>query len=129
MIIGLTGGTGSGKTHVARILSEYGYKIVDADEISKEVTKKGSPALIELKDAFGDDILFEDGSLNRKLLKERAFSSDENTKKLNEIVTKRIIELSKERLNGNCVYDAPTLLENNLQDLVDTRMRHIRINR
>ena len=134
MIIGLTGGTGSGKTHVARILSEYGYKIVDADEISKEVTKKGSPALIELKDAFGDDILFEDGSLNRKLLKERAFSSDENTKKLNEIVTKRIIELSKERLKGNCVYDAPTLLENNLQDLVDivivvTARKELRIKR
>ena len=119
MIIGLTGGIGSGKSTVAEVLSEYGYSIVDADSISREVTEKGSPALLELAKVFGDDILLEDGSLNRKLLRERAFSSEEGIASLQRIVTDRVIQSSKERLVGNCVFDAPTLLENGLQYLVD----------
>ena len=134
MIIGLTGGIGSGKSEVARILSEYGYTVVDADAISREVTEKGSPALLELAEYFGPDILSEDGSLNRKLLRERAFKDKDAIDSLQRIVTDRIISISKERLKGNCVYDAPTLLENGLQHLVDlvivvTARKEIRIKR
>ena len=119
MIIGLTGGIGSGKSTVAAILEEYGYRIVDADRISREVTMPGSPALDELAEYFGNDVILPDGTLDRKLLRERAFVSDEKRAQLSRIVTQRIIKLSKERLKGDCVYDAPTLLENGLQDMVD----------
>lgn len=121
MIIGLTGGTGSGKSTVAEILRSYGYTVVDADKVSREVTEKGSEALKELSEYFGDDILYEDGSLNRKLLRERAFASDEALAVLQKSVTDRIIQISKERLKEDfSLYDAPTLLENKLQYLVDT---------
>ena len=134
MIIGLTGGTGSGKSTVAEVLKEHGYTVVDADLISKEVTAPGSPALVELADFFGKDVINEDGSLNRRLLRERAFNNDANAHALQKIVTDRIISLAKERLKGNCVFDAPTLLENNLQNLVDmvivvTARKELRIKR
>ena len=134
MIIGLTGGTGSGKSTVAEVLKEHGYTVVDADLISREVTAPGSPALVELADFFGKDVINEDGSLNRRLLRERAFNNDANANALQKIVTDRIISLAKERLKGNCVFDAPTLLENNLQNLVDivivvTARKELRIKR
>jgi dephospho-CoA kinase len=134
MIIGLTGGTGSGKSTVAEVLKEHGYTVVDADLISKEVTAPGSPALIELSEFFGKDVINEDGSLNRRLLRERAFNNDANADALQKIVTDRIISLAKKRLKGNCVFDAPTLLENNLQNLVDivivvTARKELRIKR
>lgn len=134
MIIGLTGGIGSGKSTVAKVLEKYGYDTVDADAISREVTEKGSPALKELASYFGEDIILEDGSLDRKLLRERAFVNEENKAFLEDTVTKRIISISKERLKGNCVYDAPTLLENGLQSMVDmiivvTARKDIRIKR
>ena len=134
MIIGLTGGIGSGKSTVAKVLEKYGYETVDADAVSREVTGKGSPALRELASYFGEDIILEDGSLDRKLLRERAFVNEENKAFLEDTVTKRIISISKERLKGNCVYDAPTLLENGLQSMVDmiivvTARKDIRIKR
>jgi len=134
MIIGLTGGIGSGKSTVAKVLEKYGYETVDADAISREVTEKGSPALKELASYFGEDMILEDGSLDRKLLRERAFVNEENKAFLEDTVTKRIISISKERLKGNCVYDAPTLLENGLQSMVDmiivvTARKDIRIKR
>ena len=84
---------------------------MDADRISREVTMPGSPALDELAEYFGNDVILPDGTLDRKLLRERAFVSDEKRAQLSRIVTQRIIKLSKERLKGDCVYDAPTLLE------------------
>jgi len=122
MIIGLTGGIGSGKSTVARMLAEKGYKIIDADAISKEVTSTDSIAIDELRDYFGDSILNEDGSIDRFELGKVAFENDMNLSVINSIITKRIIEISKCRLTGDCVYDAPTLLENNLESLVDVVM-------
>ena len=134
MIIGLTGGIGSGKSQVSSLLKEKGFEIIDADLISREVTMPGSPALKELADYFGSDILDKNEILNRKLLGERAFSSKENTNKLNSIITSRIIDSAKEKLKDNCIFDAPTLLENGLQSIVDyvlvvTAEKELRIKR
>ena len=63
--IGLTGGIGSGKSTVAALLAEAGLEIVDADRIAREVVEPGRPALAELAEAFGADILSTDGTLNR----------------------------------------------------------------
>lgn len=67
-IIGLTGGIGSGKSTVARALNEHGYPIVDADRIAREIVEPGQPALQELAEEFGADILDADGALDLSLI-------------------------------------------------------------
>ena len=67
MIVGLTGQTGAGKSTVCDYFSKKGFAIIDCDKVAREVTQKGNPALLKLAECFGDDILSDDGSLNRKL--------------------------------------------------------------
>ncbi len=86
MVIGLTGATGSGKSTVAkRICEKYGAGHIDCDEIAREITGRNSPVLAQLAQAFGEDIILDDGNLNRAALAARAFSSKEATKLLNSI--------------------------------------------
>lgn len=125
IIIGLTGQTGAGKTSVGEILSRSGCEIIDTDKIAREITEKGSPVLLSLADAFGEDIL-ENGELNRKLLAARAFSSRENTEKLNEIthpeITKRVkqrIEEAFKKGKKAAVIDAAALFESGEDKLCD----------
>lgn len=117
-IIGLTGQTGAGKSTVAKILEENGLFIINADSVAREVVEKGEPTLLKLANSFGDDILNSDGTLNRKLLASRAFSSRENTDLLNSIthpaITERIrLKISQAFENGEkaVVIDAPQLFE------------------
>lgn len=91
--IGLTGGIGSGKSTVASLFADHGFPIVDADSIARDVVKPGQPALRELVEAFGEDILI-DGVLNRAELARRAFASSEQTQVLNSITHPRIKEES-----------------------------------
>ena len=77
LTIGLTGKTGTGKSTVALYLREQGCYIIDGDIIARQITEKGSPVLTDLQNAFGKDILDENGELIRKQLAERAFSSRE----------------------------------------------------
>ena len=83
--VGFTGQTGAGKTTACEYLKDFGFAIIPADEISREIMEPGSPLLPEIGKAFGEDVIREDGSLNRRLLAKRAFSSKENTEKLNGI--------------------------------------------
>ncbi len=87
MIIGLTGATGSGKSTVAKRLREkYGIAHIDCDAIAREITSANSPVLAQLAAAFGEEIILDDGSLDRAALAARAFSSKEATKRLNSIM-------------------------------------------
>ena len=88
--IGLTGGIGSGKSTVARMLSDHNIPIIDADLIARSIVEPGTPALAELVDAFGSDILHPDGSLYRAELARRAFATPETTSLLNTITHPRI---------------------------------------
>ena len=123
MIIGLTGSSGSGKSLACDFFIQKGFYIIDFDKISREVTEKGSPCLVELTNCFGDDIIDEDGNLRRKYLGEIVFSSQEKLKKLNEITHKYIFEkadrLKRENADKNIVYDAPLLFEGNLNKECD----------
>lgn len=117
IIIGLTGQTGAGKTSVGKFLSENGCEVIDTDKIAREITEKGSPVLSVLAEVFGDDIL-TDGELDRKLLASRAFSSRENTEKLNAVthpeITKRVIlriEDAFKKGKKAAVIDAAALFE------------------
>ena len=111
--VGLTGGMGSGKSSVARRLRELDCVIIDADAIAREIVEPGQPALRELVDAFGRDIIDADGRLLRSRLANRAFTSKEKTATLNAITHPRI----KERTAGPkdiVVHDMPLLVENDL---------------
>ena len=121
IIVGLTGQTGAGKSTVAAMLERFGYSIVDADKVARLVTGKGSPVMKLLTDAFGEDIVDEDGSLRRDLLAARAFSSPENTRKLNDITHPEICRLIMKTVEGRffmgyegVIVDAPQLFESGL---------------
>ena len=117
-IVGLTGPSGSGKSAFAEILHKSGIDVINADEVARLVVEKGSPCLDRLCDAFGDEILNADGSLNRKKLASIAFSSKCKTNLLNEITHPFIMENIKDKIDmikqsGKCcvVLDAPQLFE------------------
>ncbi|MFD0712313.1 dephospho-CoA kinase [Paenibacillus sp. GCM10027626] len=83
MILGLTGGIASGKSTVSTMLAELGAKLVDADQVAREVVLPGEPALAELVERFGSAILHEDGTLNRAALGQIVFTPDKG--KLKEL--------------------------------------------
>ena len=125
-VVGLTGPMGSGKSAVAKIFVENGYKLIDADKVAREVVEKGSKTLEKLSKSFGDDIINPDGTLNRKLLSKRAFSSDDGAKRLNAITHPAIVSLVEKRIlkyiaDGidSIVYDAPLLFESGTDKLCD----------
>lgn len=126
-VIGVTGGTGSGKSTVSQILRDLGAWIIDADRVAREVTRKGQAVLDELVQCFGPDILGQDGELNRKKLAEIAFSSVEQIKRLNAVTHKYIIarivkELNDLKASGNVdtiVLDVPIPVEKGFMDMVD----------
>ncbi len=86
MRVGLTGGIASGKSTVARLFAERGVPVIDTDEIARDVVAPGGPALTQLVEAFGPDILAADGSLDRVRMREQAFADDENRRRLEQIV-------------------------------------------
>ncbi|MET7773366.1 dephospho-CoA kinase [Nocardia sp. NPDC005366] len=117
--IGLTGGMGAGKSTVARILAERGAVIIDADAIAREVVAPGTEGLTALTEAFGPEILAEDGSLDRPALAARAFANDESRAKLNSIthplVGKRTAELiDAAESDAILVQDIPLLVESGM---------------
>lgn len=138
MIIGLTGGSGTGKSTVVKFFENNGYIVLDFDKISRDVCKKDMPCLKELVDNFGEEILYPDGFLNRKYLGAIVFSDREKLKLLNSITHKYIIEemyafLEKNK-NSNIIFDAPLLFEAGIDVLCDKTIsvladKDIRINR
>ena len=103
-VYGLTGKTGAGKSTVAAFLKEKGFYIIDGDVIARHITDKGKPALKLLSEHFGADIINADGTLNRKLLASRAFSSPENTAVLNSITHPLITEEFEKEIDTNSFY-------------------------
>ena len=84
-VIGLTGGTGSGKSTVAAYLREKGCYIIDADKISRTLTAKGGEALGPIKERFGKEVFSDDGSLDRKKLGSIVFADEKKLRILEEI--------------------------------------------
>ena len=74
-LIGLTGGIASGKSTVANYLIKKGYSLVDADKIARQVVEVDAPAYIKIVEEFGQDILLEDRTINRKALGKIIFSN------------------------------------------------------
>lgn len=122
-VIGLTGGSGSGKTAIASLLQKKGIDIIDADIIAREIVKKGEPALDEIVEEFGGDILLSSGELDRKKLGSIVFTNKEKLKNLNKIthkyITKIIMQNLSEHASEIVVIDAALLKESGLIDICD----------
>ena len=123
-IIALTGKTGAGKSTVAEHLRKMGCFIIDGDKIARQITDKGKPALKQLCDAFGTDIITADGTLDRKVLAQKAFSSPENTALLNSIthpIIKQefiaLIDYAEKEGYKTVIIDAAATLESDCKDL------------
>ncbi|MCI8360067.1 MAG: dephospho-CoA kinase [Clostridiales bacterium] len=117
-VLGLTGPSGAGKSLLAAYLTGKGIPVVDADRHARKATAPGSPALPALAAAFSPAILCPDGSLDRGELARRAFSSREETDRLNAILHPVILELMEKELTARraeghplVVLDAPQLYE------------------
>lgn len=112
LVLGLTGGTGSGKSAAAEYFSTLDAHIVDADKISREVTAPKMPALKEISEEFPGTV--KDGVLDRKALGAIVFGNKEKLEILNKITHKYIVKRSKELIDksdGLVVLDAPLLYE------------------
>lgn len=124
LLVGLTGGIGSGKSEVTRRLAARGAVIVDADLIAREVVEPGSPGLARVVEAFGPQVLAADGSLDRDALAAVVFGDDDARRRLNGIVHPlvgaRTLELiaaaGKADPHAVVVNDVPLLVESGLAD-------------
>lgn len=86
ILVGLTGGIGSGKSTVSSLLSEHGAVIIDADVLVRELQAPGSAVLARMAERFGAHIIFDDGSLDRRAVAEIVFNDESALKALNDIV-------------------------------------------
>ena len=122
LIIGLTGGIGSGKSTVSRYFSALKVEVVDADIVARQVVAKGQPVLQQIKSHFGKDVLI-DGELNRPFLRDKIFKDDAQRIWLNSVLHPLInkkIRYDLSLATGKYVLlEAPLLFENNLDDLTD----------
>lgn len=124
MILGITGSSGAGKSTVCEILEKkYNSQTINADKIAKQLSKKGTNYLQEIVQNFENDILLENGELDRKKLANIIYSSSSKRDELNNITFKYIKNEIKSQIqkskNNLIAIDAPLLFEANLQELCD----------
>jgi dephospho-CoA kinase len=123
LIIGVTGGIGSGKSALTAEFEKLNVVIVDADVVAREVVEPNSPALLQIVNEFGNDILLPNGALNRAKLRDIIFSNEQSKQTLNAIMHPAIRnELIQQLLHAKSPYvilSAPLLFENKLDKLAD----------
>ncbi|MEV7339765.1 dephospho-CoA kinase [Streptomyces sp. NPDC093544] len=122
--VGLTGGIGAGKSEVSRLLVERGAVLIDADRIAREVVAPGTPGLAAVVDAFGEDVLAPDGSLDRPKLGSIVFADPAKLAVLNSIVHPLVGARSQDLESAASedavvVHDVPLVAENGLAALYD----------
>ena len=123
LVIGLTGGIGSGKSTVAEMFAALGVPVIDMDHIARHVVEPGQPALTQITHEFGTNVLGADGHLNRRRLRELIFDSAEKRRRLEAILHPLIRQETERQLaaldTAYCVIVIPLLLEANQRSLVD----------
>lgn len=120
-VVGLTGGIATGKSVVASMLRELGAKIINADELAREIVKPDQDAWREIVENFGPDILHRDQTIDREKLRKIVFAEKAARKRLESITHPRIRALAHERIRKMAaegaeitVYEAPLLFENQI---------------
>jgi dephospho-CoA kinase len=118
LVVGLTGGIASGKTTVSRMFSEAGIPVICADELARKAVEPGSPALEEIRRAFGADVIDEDGGLDRARMADLVFNNPELRRKLESIIHPRVEQekntllMELEKLGHKiAIVDVPLLYE------------------
>ena len=125
--LGLTGGIACGKSTVAQMLSQKGALVIDADQVAREVVLPGEPAWTEIVEWLGEEILLENGCLDRLKIGKRVFEDESARRKLNALIHPRVRDLfltqSRELAQSHPhkiqVWDVPLLYEAGMVDLVD----------
>lgn len=118
ILVGLTGGIGSGKSTVSWMLAARGAEIIDADALTREVQQPGSPVIEAIADRFGEDVLDDDGGLRRAALAEIVFADADALRDLNMIVHPAVAAEFNRRVDAMAstdkvvVLDIPLLTEN-----------------
>lgn len=126
LLVGVTGGIATGKTTVVHMLKELGAPVIDFDVLARVVVEQGKPAWKDIVAYFGEQVLQEDGTLDRETLSGLVFQDMEKRKKLETFTHPRIYEEATEQLNeivekdpdAIVQLDIPLLIEQNLQVMV-----------
>lgn len=121
--IGLTGGIASGKTTVAGFFADLGVPVIDTDVIAREVVAKGAPALAQIRDAFGDDVFNDDGTLDRKAMRKLVFSDVGKRRQLEGILHPQIREAvvvqARAVTDPYMIVVVPLLVESPMKEFMD----------
>ena len=125
LVVGLTGGIGSGKSAASKIFSELGRPVIDADLVAREVVEPGEPALGKIVTKFGADVLTPQGELDRASLREKVFSDNQAREWLEQllhpVIRTRIMEKIEDYQGTTplVILASPLLLETDQHKLVD----------
>ena len=138
LIVGLTGGIGSGKSAASQWFETQGINVVDADIVAREIVEKGQPALAQIQSAFGDWVILESGELNRKALREHIFQHPSARQQLEDIthpaIRQSIIVQLAQASSPYVILVSPLLFETNQHELTERTLlidapKHIQIER
>ena len=123
LVIGITGGIGSGKTTVANMFADLGVAVIDADEVARAIVARGEPAHQEIVEAFGREILDPSGEIDRARMRDRVFSDPVKRERLEAIVHPRVYAELEKRLDRAAgpyaIVVVPLLIETGGGGLVD----------
>ena len=121
--IGLTGGIASGKTTVCNLFKDLSVEIIDADVISHELSKKGGAAFEEIIEAFEDEIIGNDGELDRKKLRSIVFNDDSKKKMLEGIIHPKVLLSINEKIKASqsdyLIISVPLMIETGMNAMMD----------
>jgi dephospho-CoA kinase len=122
-VVGLTGGIGSGKSAATALFEKHKIDIIDADQVARDVVEIGSEGLAKIAEHFGNDILLENGALNRAALREQVFNNESEKQWLNSLlhplIRQKMLSLIAVSNSPYCILSVPLLVENKLTVMCD----------
>ena len=123
LIIGITGGIGSGKSAVTQRFEQHGITVVDADLAARVIVEPGKPALQAIAEHFGDDILLDNGALDRAALRSRVFSDEDQRRWLEQLthplIGQEILDQLEASRSPYTILSSPLLLETSQKGLAN----------